>query len=57
MPNPSQEPPVSSNAINEDFKYMDNLCTFKIKTKSLNLEYGSIKDQLPYPNQDQEPKP
>ena len=31
MPNPSQEPPVSSKAQNEDLKDMYVLCTFKIK--------------------------
>ena len=31
MPNPIQEPPVSSKAPNEDLKDMDALCTFKIK--------------------------
>ena len=31
MPNPSQEPPASSKAPNEDLKDMDVLCTFKIK--------------------------
>merc|ERR1711954_49130 len=31
MPNPSQEPPASSKASNEDLKVMDFLCTFEIK--------------------------
>merc|ERR1712081_10946 len=31
MPNPSQEPPASFKAPNEDLKDMDVLCTFKIK--------------------------
>ena len=31
MTNPSQEPPASSKAPNEDLKDMDVLCTFKIK--------------------------
>ena len=31
MPNPSQQPPVSSKAPNEKLKDMDVLCTFKIK--------------------------
>ena len=31
MPNPSQEPPASSKAPNDDLKDMDVLCTFKIK--------------------------
>ena len=36
MPNPSQEPPASSKAPNEDLKDMDVLCTFKIKIQSQN---------------------
>ena len=54
MPNPSQEPPVSSKAPNEDLKDMDVLCTFKIKIESHNLDHGCIKDQCPYANQDQD---
>ena len=57
MPNSSQEPPVSSKSLNQDFKDMDILCTFKIKIVSQNLDLGVIKDQWPYPNQDQDPKP
>ena len=53
IPNPSQEPPVSSKALNEDLKDIDALCTFKIKIESQNLYHGYIKDQQPYPNQDQ----
>merc|ERR1711954_249692 len=34
MPNPSQEPPASSKALNQDLKDMDVLCTFKIKIES-----------------------
>ena len=34
MPNPSQEPPASSKAQNEDLKEMYVLCTFKIKIES-----------------------
>ena len=45
MPNPSQEPPASSKAPNEDFKDMDVLCTFKIKIESQNSDHGYIKDQ------------
>ena len=56
MPNPSQEPPVSSKAPNEDIKDMDVLCTFKIKIESHILEHGCIQDQLPYPNQYQDAK-
>merc|ERR1711954_361522 len=44
-PNPSQEPPASSKAPNEDSKDMDVLCTFKIKIESKNLDHGCIKDQ------------
>ena len=45
MPNPSQEPPASSKAPNEDLKDMDVLCTFKIKIENQNLEYRCTKDQ------------
>ena len=44
MLNPSQEPPTSSKAPNEDLKDMDVLCTLKIKVESPNLEKGRIKD-------------
>ena len=57
MPNPSQEPPASSKAPNEDLKDIDVLCTFKIKIESQNLEYGCTKYQWPYTNQDQCSKP
>merc|ERR1711954_628762 len=57
MPNPSQEPPASSKAPNEDFKDMDVMGTFKIKIESQNLDHGYIKDQGPYRNQDQKPNP
>ena len=52
MPNPSQEPSVSSKAPNKDLEDLDVLCTFKIKIESQNLENGYIKDQRPYTNQD-----
>ena len=45
MPNPSQEPPASSKAPDQDLKDMDVLCTFKIKIESQNSEYGCTKDQ------------
>ena len=45
MPNPSQEPPASSKAPNDDLKDMDVLCTFKIKIESQNSDDGYIKDQ------------
>ena len=56
MPNPSQDPPASSNAPNEDFEDMEVLCTVKIKMASQNLDHGCIKDQLLYTNQDQNAK-
>ena len=57
MPNPTQKPPASSKAQNEDLKDMDVLCTFKIKIDSHNLDHGCIKDQCSYPNQDQDAEP
>ena len=45
IPNPSQEPPVSSKAQIHDLKEMDVLCSFKIKMESHNLKQGCIKDQ------------
>ena len=73
MPNPSQEPPTSSKAPNEDLKDVDVLCTFKIKIESQkdmvvlcifqikienpNLDHGCVKDQWLYPNQDQDARP
>ena len=47
MPNPSQEPPASPKAPNEDLKDMDVLCTFKIKIESQNLDHGNTEDQWP----------
>ena len=55
--NLSQEPPVSIKAPNQELKHMDVLCTFKIRIEGKNLEKGCIKDQWPYPNQDQDAKP
>ena len=43
--NPSQDPPASSKAPNQDLKDMDVLCTFKIKIKSKNSDHEYIKDQ------------
>ena len=57
MPNPSQEPPVSSKTPNHDLQDMSVLYTFKIKLESQNFEHRCIKDQLPYPNQNQDDKP
>ena len=54
MPNPSQETPASSKAQNENLKEMDFLFAFKIKIESQNLDHGYIKDQWPYPNQNQD---
>ena len=54
MANPSQEPPASSKAPNEDLKDLDVLCPYKIKMESQNLDLGCIKDQWPYPNQDED---
>ena len=57
MLNPSQEPPASSKAPNEDLKDMEVLCTFKIQIGSQNLDRWCTKDQWPYPNQYQDAKP
>ena len=57
IPNPSMEPPVYSKAPIQIVKDIDDLCTFKIKIESKNLDHGCIKDQWPYANQDQDPKP
>ena len=40
MLNPSQEPPVSSKAPNQDLKNMDVLFTLKIEIESQNWDYG-----------------
>ena len=57
MPNPSQEPPASSKASNEDLKDMDVLYTFKIKIESQHFDHQYFKDHWPYPNQDQDGNP
>merc|ERR1711954_371666 len=57
MPNPSQEPKASSKTPDEDLKDMDVLCNLQIKIESQNLDHEYIKDQQPYPNQDQDAKP
>ena len=57
MPNLSQKPAASSKAQNDNLKDMDILCTFKIKVERQNSDYGCIKDQWSYPNQDQDAKP
>ena len=56
-PNPSQESPASCKAPNQDFQDIENLCNFKIKTESQNLEHWCTKDQWPYLNQGQDAKP
>ena len=45
MLNPSQEPPASSKAPNEDLKEMDVLCTFKFKKESIHSDHRYIKDK------------
>ena len=45
MLNPSQEPPALTKALNQDSKDINNLCTFKIKVQSKDLDYEYIKDQ------------
>ena len=57
MPNPNKQPLMSSNVTNKDLKDMDVLCIFKIKTERQNFKHEYIKDQWPYPNQDQDAKP
>ena len=60
MPNPSQEPPASSKAPNQDLKGMDVLCTFKIK-RAKNWNMGVLKTsdhiqiKINIPNSSQEP--
>ena len=44
MPNPSQEPPVSSKAPSEDLKDMYVLWTFKIKIERPNSEHWCINE-------------
>ena len=48
---------ASTQDPNQDLKDMDVLRTFKIKIESQISEYGCIKDQWPYPNEDQDAKP
>ena len=54
---PSQEPPMSSKAPNWDLQDINVLGTFEIKIESKNLEHGCMKDQCPYPNQNQHATP
>ena len=44
--NPRQDPPASSTAPSQDLKDMDDLCTFKIKIESKDLDHGCIKDHM-----------
>ena len=48
MPSPSQEPPASSNAPNQDLKDMDVLCTLKIKMESQiwNMDVPKTSDHI-----------
>ena len=57
IPNPSQKPPASSKALNEDLKDMGVLWTLNIKIESQNLVQESIKDQWPYTNKEKDSKP
>ena len=43
IPNPSQEPPASSEAPIEDLKDIDVLCTLKIKIENQDSDYGCMK--------------
>ena len=54
---PSQDPPASSKASNQDLKDMGVLCTFKLSVESKILDHACIKPQWPQPNQDQDLKP
>ena len=50
MPKPSQEPPASSKAPNQDLKDTDVLCTFKIKIESQNVEQDPSQDCFDQPS-------
>ena len=60
MPNPSQEPPVSSKVPYEDLKDMYVFCTFKIKIESKiwimgvskTSDHTQIKIKMPNPSQE-----
>ena len=60
MPNPSQEPPASSQAPNVDLKDMDVFCTFKTKRwcqiqnrgVSKTSDYNQIKIKMKNPGQE-----
>ena len=60
IPNPSQEPPASSKAPNDDLNEMNDLCTIKIKINmpNTNLKLG-LKGHgwsLHLQNEDREPQ-
>ena len=55
--NSSQEPPPSYKTQNQEIKDMDVLCTLNINWESQTSGYGYMKDQGPYPSQDQDTKP
>ena len=58
MPNPSEEPPVSSKAPNEDLKDIGVICTYKNKIEnpkvghgvSTTLDHIQIKIKMPKPS-------
>ena len=54
MPNPSQKPPASSKASNQDLKDMDVLCTFKIK---IQTKFRTCVNQRPFPIKVKMPNP
>ena len=53
MPNPSQELPACFTAQNEDLRHG---CSLHLQNQDRS-DNGCIKDQWPYPNQDQDAKP
>ena len=57
MPNPSQEPPASSKALNEDLKDLDVLCIFKMKIEKMNksMTGDPIQIKIKMPTHSQEP--
>ena len=57
MPNPSQQPPASSKAQNEDLKDIDVHCTFKIKIESKKFESLVYQRQMSITNHQHCPKP
>ena len=56
MLNPSQEPPAPPKAPHQGLKDNDVLCTFKIQIDNQNFGHGCLKEQQPYPNQDEDAK-